>query len=235
MFNSIDDAKSELVRTVARLCAAAAVTAPKSGGQLFLKGKPLFVETVFVDDREALLNLAHWMRQRGRERRQAIWLRDAALAERLDGVLFIGLKDWYPPIYDCGACGFATCAEFVEATRQRRAESDLFEFSGPQCNLRNIDLGIAVGSAAKAASLYSVDARCQTRIAVAARKLGLIQSEVAVALSMTVTHKNPGFDARMPAADFDLPGPMPEAPTGAMPVKTPDGRWRHRPDLEPEE
>ena len=63
-----------------------------------------------------LLRLAGWMRQRGRERRQEIWLRDAALAERLDGVLFIGLKDWYPPIYDCGACGYATCAEFIEAT-----------------------------------------------------------------------------------------------------------------------
>ena len=235
MFNSIDDAKSELVRTVARLCAAAAVTAPKSGGQLFLKGKPLFIETVFIDDRETLTDLTRWMRQRGRERQQAIWLRDAALAERLDGVLFIGLKDWYPPIYDCGACGFATCAEFMEATRQRRAASDLFEFAGPHCNLRDIDLGIAVGSAAKAASLYSVDTRCQTRVAVAARKLGLIRSEVAVALSMTVTHKNPGFDARMPSADFDLPASMPETPTGTMPVKTPDGRWRHRPDFEPEE
>jgi uncharacterized ferredoxin-like protein len=235
MFNSIDEAKGEVVRSVARLCAAAAVTAPKSGGQLFLRGKPLFIETVFVDEREALRRLADWMRQRGRERRQGIWLRDAALAERLDGVLFIGLKDWYPPIYDCGACGFATCAEFTEATRQRRAESDVFEFKGPQCNLRDIDLGIAVGAAAKAASLYSVDTRCQTRIAVAARKLGLIQAEVAVALSMTVTHKNPGFDARMPAADFDAPEAMPAAPTGTMPVKTPDGRWHHRPDIEPEE
>ena len=235
MFGSIDEAKSELVRTVARLCAAAAVTAPKSGGQLFLRGKPLFIETVFIDDRETLRRLADWMRRRGHERRQAIWLRDAALAERLDGVLFVGLKDWYPPIYDCGACGFATCAEFTEATRQRRADSAAFEFAGPQCNLRDIDLGIAVGSAAKAASLYSVDTRCQTRIAVAARKLGLIEAEVAVALSMTVTHKNPGFDARMPTVDFDAPAPTPEPPTGALPVKTPEGRWVHRPDIEPDE
>ena len=126
LFNSVDEAKGEVVRTVARMCAAAAVTAPKSGGQLFLRGKPLFIETVFVDDRETLLRLAGWMRQRGKERRQAIWLRDAALAERLDGVLFIGLKDWYPPIYDCGACGYATCAEFIEATRQRRDDSESF-------------------------------------------------------------------------------------------------------------
>src|SRR6516164_1346067 len=102
MFNSIDEAKGEVIRSVGRLCAAAAVTAPKSGGQLFLRGKPLFIETVLVDDHETLLRLGGWMRRRGRERRQAIWLRDAALAERLDGVLFIGLKDWYPPIYDCG-------------------------------------------------------------------------------------------------------------------------------------
>jgi hypothetical protein len=122
----------------------------------------------------------------------------------------------------------------MEAPRKRRADSEVFEFTGPQCNLRDIDLGIAIGSAAKAASLYGVDTRCQTRVAVAARKLGLIQSEVAVALSMTVTHKNPGFDARMPAVDFDQLGTS-AAPTGTMPVKTPDGRWHHRPDLEPEE
>ena len=141
MFNSIDEAKGEVIRSVGRLCAAAAVTAPKSGGQLFLRGKPLFIETVLVDDHETLLRLGGWMRRRGRERRQAIWLRDAALAERLDGVLFIGLKDWYPPIYDCGACGFATCAEFTEATRQRRVDSEVFEFKGPQCNLRLGDRG----------------------------------------------------------------------------------------------
>ena len=43
MFNSIDEAKGEIIRAVGRLCAAAAVTAPKSGGQLFLRGKPLFI------------------------------------------------------------------------------------------------------------------------------------------------------------------------------------------------
>jgi uncharacterized ferredoxin-like protein len=161
--------------------------------------------------------------------------RDAALAERLDAVLFIGLKDWYPPIYDCGACGFATCAEFMDATKKQRADSETFEFRGPQCNLRDIDLGIAVGSAAKAASLHNVDTRCQTRIATAARKLGIIKSDVAVALSMTVTHKNPGFDARTPAVDYDAPELAALPSTGTVPVKTREGRWVHRPDLETEE
>jgi hypothetical protein len=46
-------------------------------------------------------------------------------------------------------------------------------------------------------------AHCQTRIAVAARKLGLIKADIAVALSLSLTHKAVGFDRRMPEIDFD--------------------------------
>lgn len=235
MSKGIEEMKADIVRTVGQLCAAAAVTAPKSGGQLFLKGKPLFIETTLITDKPTLKRLADWMRARGKERRQEIWFRDAAMAERIDGVLIVGLKGWYPPIYDCGACGYATCAEFMEATKKLRADSSALEFGGPQCNLRDIDLGIAVGSAAKAASLNNVDTRCQTRIAVAARKLGLIEAEVAVGLSMSVTHKNVGFDNRMPAVDFDAPEFANLPGTGTLPVKRPDKRWAHLPHVEAEE
>lgn len=73
----------------------------------------------------------------------------------------------------------------------------LLESAGTVCNLRDIELGIAVGSAAKTAAIHSVDCRCQTRAAVAARKLGLIRADHAVALSLSVTHKAIGFDRRM--------------------------------------
>src|SRR5438309_11063419 len=210
-----DSLRADTVRQVVKLMAAAAITAPKSGGQLFLAGKHLFIETVIVDDRKTLSELAGWMRARGKERREAIWFRDAEAAEAIDAVLFVGLRDWYPPNYDCGACGYATCAEFMHATKELRRESGELEFVGPQCNLRDIDLGIAVGSAAKTAAIHSIDARCQTRIAVAARKLGIIRADVAVALSLSLTHKAIGFDRRMPDIDYDplsLPG------TGTLPV-----------------
>ncbi len=77
------------------------------------------------------------------------------------------------------------------------------EFAGTTCNLRNIDLGIALGSAAKTAAIHSIDCRCQTRVAVAVRKLGVITADVAAALSLSVTHKAVGFDRRMPDVDFD--------------------------------
>lgn len=124
--------RGDTVRQVAKLMAAAAITAPKSGGQLFLAGKHLFIETVIVDDQDTLEELAAWMRARGKERREAIWFRDAEAAEAIDAVLFVGLADWYPPVYDCGACGYATCAEFMHATKQLRDESDELEFVGPR-------------------------------------------------------------------------------------------------------
>jgi len=53
-----DGIRTDTVRQVAKLMAAAAITAPKSGGQLFLAGKHLFIETVIVDDRDTLNRLA---------------------------------------------------------------------------------------------------------------------------------------------------------------------------------
>jgi uncharacterized ferredoxin-like protein len=210
-----DGLRADTVRQVAKLMAASAITAPKSGGQLFLAGKHTFIETVIVDDRETLGKLAEWMRARGKERRETIWFRDAEVADAIDAVLFVGLNDWYPPNYDCGACGYATCAEFIHETTELRRESEELEFLGPQCNLRDIDLGIAVGSAAKTAAIHSIDARCQTRVAVAARKLGVIRADIAVALSLSLTHKAIGFDRRLPEVDFDT---LDYAPTHTLPV-----------------
>jgi uncharacterized ferredoxin-like protein len=118
-----DGIRAETVRQVAQLMAAAAITAPKSGGQLFLAGRHLFIETLIIDHRDTLNRLAAWMRARGKERREAIWFRDAEAADAIDAVLFVGLADWYPPVYDCGACGYATCAEFMHATKRLRDDS----------------------------------------------------------------------------------------------------------------
>ena len=57
-----DELRAATVRQVAQLMAAAAITAPKSGGQLFLAGKPNFMETVIADDPATRRQLAAWMR-----------------------------------------------------------------------------------------------------------------------------------------------------------------------------
>jgi uncharacterized ferredoxin-like protein len=216
-----DALRTDTVVQVAKLMAGAAITAPKSGGQLFLAGKHNFMETVVVTDAGDRHDLAQWMRARGKERREAIWFRDAEVAEAVDAILFVGIADWYPPNYDCGACGYATCAEFLHATKDLRDDSAELEFAGPTCNLRDIDLGIAVGSAAKTAAIHSIDCRCQTRVAVAARKTGVIRADIAVALSLSMTHKSVGFDRRIPdAIDYDA---LDHPGTGTLPVGAADG------------
>ncbi len=157
------------------------------------------METVIADDAGTRRDLAAWMRARGKERRERIWFRDAEAAEAADAILFVGLlPGWYPPNYDCGACGYATCAEFLHYTKMLRSQSADLELAGPVCNLRDIDLGIAVGSAAKTAAIHSIDCRCQTRVAVAGRKTGLIRADHAVALSLSITHKPSGSIAPCP-------------------------------------
>jgi len=64
-----------------------------------------------------------------------------------------------------------------------------------------------------------VDARCQTRIAVAARKLGLIHADLAVALSLSLTHKAITFDRRIPDIDYAA---LNYAATGTLPSGCPE-------------
>ena len=144
---------AEVVENVAKMCAVSAMTAPKSGGQLFLKGSKPFIETTIVKDKETLHRLAEWLRARGTKLKNPIFFRDADTAEKVDLILFIGLEKWYPPMYDCGACGYGTCNEFLRASpAHHTGESQDWEFLGPICQIRCIDLGIAVGSAAKLAN-----------------------------------------------------------------------------------
>src|SRR5258708_6888705 len=107
------------------------------------------------------------------------------------------------PTTTAGPAAIWIGAEFLHETKPLRDDSRDLEFAGPVCNLRDIALGIAVGSAAKTAAIHSIDCRCQTRSAVAARKLAIIHADHAVALSLSMTHKAIGFDRRMPEAEFD--------------------------------
>jgi hypothetical protein len=53
-----EELRAATVRQVAQLMAAAAITARKLGGQLFLAVKPGFIETVIADDPDTLQQLA---------------------------------------------------------------------------------------------------------------------------------------------------------------------------------
>src|SRR2546426_692477 len=103
---------TEVVANVAKMCAVSAMTAPKSGGQLFLKGSNHSMEPTFAGKRKPLHPRGNWLRGGGKNQKTPFFSRAADGAERGPLIFFRGLERGSPPMYDCGACGYGTCHEF---------------------------------------------------------------------------------------------------------------------------
>ena len=93
---------------VAQLMAASARTAPKAGGKDFLE-----IGVIHMD--EDLQKIAQTMKAYApQSTNEAFWLRDAGNIEKSQALVLVGLKNSACGGYDCGACGYPTCAEFMK-------------------------------------------------------------------------------------------------------------------------
>ncbi len=180
------EAQQEAVRLAASLMAAAARTAPKARG---LDS----IETLIVDGGE-LEALAAAMEEKGREKgtKTPFFARDAKGVRSASAVLLIGVtgepKRPTSPL-DCGACGYSGCAEFLQAEK-----SEGEDFRGPLCVFQSLDLGVALGSAARTAGALNIDNRMMYTIGAAARRLKLLGSDVIIGFPLSVTGKSPYYD-----------------------------------------
>ncbi len=157
----------------------AARTAPKAMGKDFIEVKLL--------SEEERLALGKDMLKLASERKIAGFERDGNNVLSSDAVVVIGLLPHLGAGLNCGACGFSGCEEF-----NKHAYSG--DFDGPNCALRLLDLGIALGSAAKTASALNVDNRIMYRVGVSARRLGLSKSRITHGIPLSATGKNIFFD-----------------------------------------
>lgn len=169
----------DAVRMVAELMELSARTAPKAAGQDY-------IETRVLDESERVA-LGTDMIQVSKERSIHGFERDGQNVLDSDAVLLVGLLPHKGLGLDCGACGFPTCEEFNEASHKG-------DFQGPSCAVRMLDLGIALGSAAKTAMEHNVDNRIMYRIGVSARRLGLTKSAMVHGIPLSATGKNIFFD-----------------------------------------
>ena len=179
-------AQQEAVRTAAYLMAAAARTAPKARG---LDS----VQTLIVDGEDLeLLARAMEAKVEAKAHRLPTFARDAQGVRRAGAVLLIGVtgepKNAKNPL-NCGACGFGSCEAFIEGG-QREGE----DFRGPLCMFQALDLGIALGSAAKVAGELAIDTRIMFTIGAAARTLGFLKCDAIMGFPLSVTGKSPYFD-----------------------------------------
>jgi uncharacterized ferredoxin-like protein len=165
------------LRIVAELMALSARTAPKGRGDDY-------IVTEIVEG-DTLKTLGQRMIEYGVRSGKDLFDRDGNNVLRSEAVLLIGIKDGKVLGLNCGACGAEKC--ITPNTHDG-------EFSGPQCCLRLLDLGIALGSAVKTASLLNADNRIMYRIGPVAREMGLIDADVVMGIPLSGTGKSIYFD-----------------------------------------
>jgi uncharacterized ferredoxin-like protein len=171
------------VETVANLMALSARTAPKA------KGQDALVTRVLTG--EELAALARGMDTLGTDRGIRFFLRDAGNVGESDACLLLGTRREPTAGLNCGACGYPTCADMLREDPGRNRTL----FSGPNCAVRMADLGIALGSAVKTASLHNVDNRVMYSAGVTALALGLLRGcTVAFGIPLSAAGKNIFFD-----------------------------------------
>lgn len=168
----------EIMLAVAGLMELAARTAPKCLGQDYIRAK--------VVAGEDLAKLAEAMENFGREKGAVNFDRDAESVRRSDALLLLALERSGPLGLDCGACGHSKCADLSPREGP--------EFMGPLCAWRVLDLGIALGSAAKTAGIHNADNRIMYRPGVVARKTGLMDGDLVVGIPIASGSKNIYFD-----------------------------------------
>ena len=170
----------DAILTVAQLMEIAATTAPKSKGENFVETK--------VITGEQLKQLAEAMPAFGKRTHKSNFDRDGRNIANSQAVVLIGLKSANTSGLNCGACGFSTCKDLL-------AQPPIDEeFRGPTCAYRLLDMGIALGSAAKMASLMNVDSRIMYRVGAVARDLKFVDWDFVMGIPLSVSGKSIYFD-----------------------------------------
>ena len=177
--------ESEAVRSVAGMMALAARTAPKAVGI-----DSIAIEVVTGKD---LKQLGQEMIKRGDESGIEFFGINGRQVKESDACVLIGVAGRQALGADCTGCGYATCAEMTEAVKKSRKKGT--PYAGPNCVLKISDLGIAVGSAVKTASIHNVDNRIMFSAGVVALKLGWLKGcSVAYGIPLKASGKSIFFD-----------------------------------------
>ena len=177
-------AEKEAILETAKLMLATARTAPKTGGK-----DDILTIIVHGAEKEAI---AKAMEEKGEKRKIEIFKRDANNVRKSEAIVLIGVRGHKSFGLNCGACGYKSCKEFDEA--KNKAGKD---FIGPICVFKALDLGIAIGSAVKTASLLNVDNRVMYTIGATAQKMKLLpEATVIIGIPLSAKGKNIYFDRK---------------------------------------
>jgi len=173
------DSEQEAIVELAKMMLVSARTAPKSKGIDS-------IQTALLTGKEKNA-IAEKMRSYASTKGDN-WYRDAKNIEDSALIVLIGVQGIPIDLANCGLCGFQTCEELT-AVRKKRQDIP------PCCAFKLMDLGIALGSAAKTASIHNIDCRIMYRPGKAAKELGFLTDvDLIVAVPLSISGKNIYFD-----------------------------------------
>jgi len=114
----------------------------------------------------------------------------AQLAKEPCSLMVIGDKRKSAFNYNCGACGYRTCAELNKADKVESLTAD-----GPSCMFSNLNVSIAANAAAAMAYKLGLHCRVFSTLGFAARALGIIEDvDICISVCVSAGKKNPFFD-----------------------------------------
>lgn len=176
------EGERKAILEAARLMLLAVRTAPKSAGI-----DDILASVIYGPEKDAV---AEEMENIGENRGIENFRRDARNVRDSEAVILVGVRGNKTLGLNCGACGCESCKEFEQGGKKPGQD-----FTGPTCLLKALDLGIALGSAAKTASLLDIDNRIMYRIGAAAMKLKLMsEATVIMGIPLSAKGKNVYFD-----------------------------------------
>ncbi|MFC1936004.1 ferredoxin domain-containing protein [Chloroflexota bacterium] len=179
---SSEECENKGVLDTANLLVISARTAPKTGGV-----DDILAAVVCGREKETL---AAEMDKMADEREIPGFKRDAQNTRDSEAVVLIGVRGTKKYGLDCGACGYPSCESFEKVTRRTGRD-----FEGPTCLYKAIDLGIALGSAVKTASILNIDNRIMFRIGTAAKRLNYMrEASTIMGIPLSVSGKSIYFD-----------------------------------------
>jgi len=162
-------AAQEHLLEVAKACVIAAVKAPTLTGNLDLK-----TEIVTGDDLVPLIEVMETLGKGSQVlETDAITYRKMLDAGQLPPLLLLGADMTKPIGWDCGGCGFPTCAEFAKYLSKNKGFG-IVAF-GPSCLWKVMDFGIACDHACACAYMHRVEARIQFTMGSMATVMGRLE------------------------------------------------------------
>jgi uncharacterized ferredoxin-like protein len=106
------------------------------------------------------------------------------------GLLILGDKRKSLFNYNCGACGYKTCAEMNAAE-----EVESLTANGPSCQFRNLNMNIAAGAAASMAWRLGLHCRVFSTLGFAAKAMNIIEDcDLVASVCVSAAKEDPFFD-----------------------------------------